>query len=89
MNSIGLRQGDCLSCISWLVYINQLEEYLQSNDVNQAIIGNLYLVILLFADDLCLIDTTAKGLRKKINLLLKFCDELGMQINSSKTTCFY
>ena len=84
-SQLGLRQGDCLSCINFLLYLGDIADYFRSHSATEINIGNLYLTLLMYADDLCIVDTTAKGLRRKINLLAKYCELVGMKINIDKS----
>ena len=50
----GLLQGDNFSCLAFVVYLNDLGDYLIQNGSEPIIIAELYICILLFADDLCM-----------------------------------
>ena len=41
--------------------------------------------LLLYADDLIIIAKTANGLREDLKALETFCQEVGMEVNTSKT----
>jgi len=81
----GLRQGDSLSCICFILYLNDLADYLYTSGAEDIIIGNLYLTILLFADDLCIFDVSPRGLQRKIDMLVCYCKKWCFQINVEKT----
>lgn len=81
----GLKQGDVLSGIAFVLYLNDLIDFFIAENVSQIVIAQLYITLLLFADDLALFDQSARGLQRKINLLYKYCQEWNLQINVSKT----
>ena len=87
---LGLRQGDVLSCYGFALYLNDLCDYLIDNDVDLLIIGELYITMLLYADDLLILDQTARGLQRKINILSNYCQRFGLKPNTDKTkiVCF-
>ena len=43
------------------------------------------LLLVLFADDLALINYTIRGLQMQLNLVSEFCDAYGLSINVKKT----
>jgi hypothetical protein len=43
------------------------------------------MTVLLFADDLAVLDRTAKGLQRKLDLLQQYCDMWNLQVNEDKT----
>ena len=54
------------------------------NGASATEMGLLYLTVLLFADDLIMLDKTAKGLQRKINILANYCQLWDLKINESK-----
>ena len=81
----GVRQGENVSSILFSIYINDLSQFLYDNGASDVQIGLLYLTLLLFADDLVMIDKTAKGLQRKLNLLHQFCELWDLKANEKKT----
>ena len=81
----GVRQGCIMSSSLFVCYLNDLEEFLMSNDVNYINIADKRLTVMLFADDLALVDRTAKGLQRKLNLLSQYCEKWDLSVNVSKT----
>ena len=91
----GLRQGVKLSLILFVLYLNDLEEYLSVNYVNHLEIMNGYcmqhigmylkLFLLLHADDTVIFTEQAEELQLPLNIFEKYCSEWRLYINVSKT----
>lgn len=81
----GLKQGENSSCILFSCYLNDLIEYMMSCEATSIQIGAFYMSVLLFADDLAIIDKTAKGLQRKLNILKDYCGLWNLQVNAEKT----
>jgi hypothetical protein len=67
------------------LYIDKLEEWLNSQEGDGALLGDFVIRLLLYADDLILIAKSALGLQEHLNSLERFCSTVGMQVNTSKT----
>ena len=81
----GVRQGCIMSSTLFSYYLNELEEFLIANDVNSLPLADKRLIVLLFADDLALVDVTIKGLQRKLNLLAEYCRKWGIYVNTDKS----
>ena len=86
---IGLRQGDVTSSINFLFFLNDLADYLLERGAEGLEIGHLYLLILLYADDLCIFDKTARGLQMKINIFATYCEKWGLIVNIDKSKIMF
>lgn len=84
-STLGVRQGDNLSGVCFIIFLNDLGDYLLSHGAEPVVIGQLYVSILLFADDLSILAKTARGLQMKINILYRYCQEFSLKINLAKT----
>ena len=84
---IGLRQGCKLSPILFALYINELQEFLENQDVRgiQLFPNIVEVFILMFADDIGLISDTISGLQRQLNALETFCDSKRLTVNTDKT----
>ncbi len=60
---------------------------LQNSELRGIFIGCDYpeLLLLLYADDLCIFDYSVIGLQRKIDILSNFCTSWGIQVNMDKT----
>ena len=83
----GLKQGCILSLGLFSMFINEIA--VELSNVGQHGIqlqpGMLELFLLLFADDLALLSSTAIGLQNQLNQLSRMCEERLLKINIEKT----
>lgn len=84
-STIGLRQGDNLSGILFIYYINDIAEHLLDSGEEPMVVGELLISVLLYADDLCILAQTEKGLQRKVTCLADYCRKWKLEINVSKT----
>ena len=85
MSEIGLRQGDNLSGMLFLMYVYDITDFMVENGDDPITIGQLYLTVLLFADDLCILAKIAESLQRKIYYLSKYCKLWDLKINVGKS----
>ena len=80
----GLKQGCILSLGLFSMFINEIA--VELSNVGQHGIqlqpGMLELFLLLFADDLALLSSTATGLQNQLNQLSRMCEERLLKINN-------
>lgn len=81
----GVRQGCVLSSTLFISFLNDIEDFFLSNGVGSIRLGVKRLILLLFADDLAILDTSTAGLQRKLNLLSEYCRRWGLTINVKKT----
>ena len=80
----GTEQGHPLSPDLFKLYIRELSSYL-NNAGDYPELADLMILHLLWADDLVLLALSPTALQENINLLVKFCQLKGLEINISKT----
>jgi hypothetical protein len=83
-SDIGIKQGCPLSPILFGLYIDKLEEWLNSHEGDGALLGDFVIRLLLYADDLILIAKSTLGLQEHLISLERFCSTMRMQVNTSK-----
>lgn len=83
----GVKQGETLSPILFNVFLNDLPETILKGVDKDHIpdLNGRALLLLLYADDLILLSTSAEGLQKEINALGNFCNKWNIQVNVKKT----
>lgn len=90
---IGLRQGENLSPVLFSIFLNDLENYLQSNNtagvefefLNEDIYFYIKFVVLLYADDTVLLCDSPDDLQKCLNDLIAYCRIWKLNVNYDKT----
>ena len=82
----GVFQEESLSAFLFAMFINDLNDFLQSKDVGITL-ENLLLAVLLFADDMVVFSESRKGLQNGLDALSDYCDKWGLTVNVSKTKC--
>jgi hypothetical protein len=83
--SIGLRQGEIISPVMFSLFIEDLELYLQNNLNSGIDLQDICLILLLFADDMVLIDENPLDLQNSLNKLHEYCNKWGLEVNVNKT----
>lgn len=81
----GLRQGDSLSSILFILFINDLEEFLVQRQCRGISLHGLPFLLMFLADNLSLFDREVKGLQRKLNLLFEYCAKYELTVNLKKT----
>ena len=84
-SDIGVKQGYPLSPTLFGLYIDKLEAWLSKTNGEGVHLAGYVVKLLLYADDLILISQTSHRLREHLRALEHFCQEVGMQVNISKT----
>ena len=89
--SVGIRQGENLSCCLFSIFLNDLETFL---NVNNCVPIDLYdnemslylqLLVLLYADDTVLLANNVKQFRKILKEYSSYCENWGLKINVDKS----
>ena len=80
----GTEQGHPLSPDLFKIYINDLSALLKVSG-DYPVLADVLISHLLWADDLVLLALSPKALQDNINILMEFCNSLGLQININKT----
>ena len=91
--SIGVRQGENLSPFLFAIYLNDLESFLRTNNVNgidctlrmDEIFMFFKLFVLLYADDTVLFAETSDDLQHALNVFANFCKKWKLTVNIEKT----
>jgi hypothetical protein len=82
----GVKQGDPLSPLLFGVFIDRVESWLESRVPGSgAQLGQQLVKLLLYADDLALLASTAAELQSLLDALHEFCVAYDMEVNVAKT----
>lgn len=93
--NIGVRQGENLSPFLFSLFINDIEQYLEDNnvssleminDISTDILENyLKIFLLLYADDTVLVSETVEGMQNMLNVFHEYCNIWKLDVNVDKT----
>ena len=81
----GVKQGEPVSSLMFILFINDLYESLLNDNDDYITLNDLKLFLLLFADDAVLFSYTREGLQILLDRLKNYCDKWGLTVNISKT----
>ena len=82
----GVKQGCPMSPTLFGLYVDGLEKHLlETADIDARTLRGVLVPLLLYADDLILLSTSAAGLPKQLDALASFCDQHQLTVSLSKT----
>lgn len=84
-NHIGLLQGEVLSPLFFVLYVNDLENEFIKNGNQPTDLQLLSLFILMYADDMVLLAESVTELQNMLDTLETYTDEWGLVVNVAKT----
>ena len=79
----GIRQGAPSSSLLFLIFINDLIDYVRNRYVNEALIEAIH--VLLHADDTLIVNTDRLLFKKKCNIMLDYFMENKLRLNLGKS----
>lgn len=86
----GTRQGDPLSPLIWILFLDPLLHWLNHNNLGYKINkSNKSLKNLAWCDDLVFLSSDRKDIENQLSKLTKFCEYYGLKINPSKSGYMY
>ena len=83
--SAGVRQGDTLAPTLFALFINDLVPEINGVGCGIQLSADTYLSVLLYADDIVLISSTADGLQKQLDALNDWSTTWKLKVNVDKT----
>ena len=90
MATLGLKQGCPLSPTLFGMYIDDFEEWIAEAVAGGAqldlpLLAGLAVLVLLYADDMALVATSAAGLQAQLDVLAAYCERWDITVNAAKT----
>ena len=83
-SNVGLLQGESTSPLLFSLFVNDLENSLSNDSIGIHVIDTL-IKVLMFADDMAIFSTSAKGLQTGLDNLRDYCSKWGLTVNINKT----
>ncbi len=80
--SFGVRQGYPISCLLFVLHVNDLTGMIKQNCGWDGFLGWLHVFVLM--DDTISLSTSGHYAVQKFRLLNRYCDAYGMKINKTK-----
>ena len=80
---LGIKQGGINSPDFFGIYIDDLSKLLRNRQIGCHLF-KLFVALLLFADDLCLMAPSRAALQRMINECAEYCNKFGLTFNSKK-----
>ena len=85
---IGVKQGDCLSPTLFAIFINDLAKEIKESGIGIQIEENLFINILLYADDIVLLTSSENDLQDLLFIVENWCKKWRLEVNLTKTNIF-
>ena len=82
--SAGVRQGGVLSPDLYSIYVDELIHILQSSGIG-CHISSTFAAALLYADDMCILAPSMKGLQRLLIICGQYCERWDIGLNAKKT----
>ena len=83
---MGVKQGCPLSATLFGLFVDGLEQHLMDTVGHDApSLSRVMIPLLLYADDLIIMSTTAAGLQRQLDALQQFCHQRQLSVNLAKT----
>ena len=84
-SDLGLKQGDPLSPILFMFFINDIITCINTHAEDTISVDDVALFILLYADDAVIFAQSAESLQNMLNDIQLYCDTWHLTINTNKT----
>ena len=83
--AVGLKQGEVISPLLFSLFIEDLELFLQEDQNCGLRLDDITFLLMLFADDMVILGKDINDLQNSLELLERYCDRWGLQVNTEKT----
>ena len=81
----GVRQGCQLSPVLFVLFMNDLDEWLKEKGTHPPCIGEKEIKILMYADDIVLLSISKIGLQRALDSLGRYSERWRLKVNVNKT----
>ena len=85
-STIGVRQGAPSSCLLFVIYINEMIKMIKNAIVTDGFLGCCHALLLM--DDTVILATNREMCEAKLKIVIQYCQEFGMSMNTKKTKFF-
>ena len=82
--NIGVKQGCPLSPTLFGICIDKLEMCLEEAGCTGTILAGIVIILLLYVDDIVLMERCRSDLDKKLRILKYFCSNMGIYVNNQQ-----
>jgi hypothetical protein len=76
----GVKQGETISPLLFILFVNDLNDFMVNEAVDVFTLDKLQIFLLLFADDTVFFSYTQEGLQLLLNKLNQYCTEWGLTV---------
>ena len=83
--TLGLKQGEPLSPLLFLLFINDINQHIDVSSLTEKDLNTLSMFLILFADDIVLFTTDPISLQAQIDNVVNYSEKWGLKININKT----
>lgn len=76
--TLGLKQREPLSLLLFIIFINDVTSFINVNKLTKSYLNQLFMYILLYADDIALLTTYSGSLQTKLECVYQYSRKWGL-----------
>ncbi|KAL1446640.1 hypothetical protein WDU94_005445 [Cyamophila willieti] len=82
----GVLEGDSISPVAFIIFINDLEEYFRQKGAEGVSINNTTdILLLLYCDDVVILSSSRSDMQRKLNILSSYSEQNKMYVSETKS----